>query len=224
MKAFISSPRGQMWLWAAVVLGLVLFATALSTLMLPYSRIVEERSAQDLTCLQIPFTQARAASIVESYDAEANAAARTLHFPGDTLFPIGYALLYSGLIGLVARRQPEAWLRFGLWAMLFPVVAMVFDWTENFFIVQMLTIGADQGSAAIPAWMPLVGGIAGSLKYLSLSVLTPAYGLAAIGRSFITRRPPLTAGAVVTYVIVAGLLLFNLSQLFTGVLPCLGGI
>ena len=219
MADFVLSDRGQRWLIGAALLGLVMFAFALSTLMLPYSRVIEERSPQDLTCLQIPFTQARATAIVESYDAEARAAVRALHFPGDTIFPVGYALLYSGLLGLIARRQTGAWRRVGLLAMLLPFGAMVFDWTENVFIVQMVNV-----EGAIPAWMPLLGSIAGSLKYLALSVLTPLYGLGAILRAVVARPTPLTVGALVTYAVAGSLLLFNLSQLFSGVLPCLGAV
>jgi len=73
--------------------------------MVPYSNVIEENNGKDLTCLQIPFTKSRAALIIGSFNEEARVAARSLHLPGDLLFPIGYALLYAGLIGLIIRKQ-----------------------------------------------------------------------------------------------------------------------
>jgi hypothetical protein len=218
MEAHLAAPRR---LYLMVFAGLLLFALSLSTLMLPYSRIIEENDGKDLTCLHVPFTRARAAAIIDSYNADARAAARALHLPGDMLFPLGYALLYSGLLGLIARRQEGWWRRAGKVAIFFPVAAMVLDWTENFFILRMLAVAGAEGSAAIPAWMPLFGGIAGALKYLLLAGLTPLYGLGAIVHSLVTRRPALTAGLALTYLVAALLLLFNLVQVVTGVVPCL---
>jgi hypothetical protein len=221
MPSFLESRRSFVWLVGMAVVGATLFTLALTTLMLPYAQIVEENSDQDLTCLQIPFTRTRAAEIIKSYDRETRQAARALHLPGDLIFPVGYALLYSALVGLVARRQDEKWLRLGLVVMTFPFTAMILDWIENFFIVRMLTISLDASTAAIPGWMPLLGGIAGSLKYLFLSLLTPLYGLSAIIRSLLRREPTLTPGLLFTYALVAALLLFNFVQTFTQVPACL---
>jgi hypothetical protein len=221
MLRFLESRSSVPWLVGFALLGAALFVFALSTLMLPYSQIVEEASNEDLTCLQIPFTQARAAEIIESYDREAREAARALHLPGDLIFPVGYALLYSSLIGLIARRQKGRWLRWGVVAMLFPFLAMILDWTENAFIVRMLDISLSESTAAIPAWMPLAGGLAGSLKYLFLSLLTPLYGLGAIIHSLIRGERPLTWGPLLTYGIAGALLLFNVAQTVTQVPGCL---
>lgn len=207
-----------------VCAGLLIFVLSLSTLMVPYSTTIDERGGKDLTCLQIPFTQSRAAEIINSYDSEARAAARRLHLPGDLIFPIGYALLYSGLIGLLIRRQEGRWLRIGLVVMLLPFIAMVLDWIENAFILRMLAIASQQSVEAIPAWMPALGGIAGALKYLFLSLLTPLFGLALIVWSLATRTPTLTLGLAVTYLVAFAMLGFSLFQLFTEIPPCLGSI
>jgi hypothetical protein len=205
-----------------VVAGLAIFALSLSLLMVPYSSVIEESGGKDLTCLQIPYTKARAAAIIDSYNNEARSAARALHLPGDLLFPIGYALLYGGLIGLIVRQQEGRWLRVGLIVMFFPFVAMVLDWVENAFILRMLTIATEQSTDAIPAWMPAVSGLVGTLKYLFLSLLTPLFGIALIVRSLVARQPALTVGLGVTYLFAFFMFAFSLFQLFTEVAPCLG--
>ncbi len=224
MEAFIKSVNSGRWLAAMVVAGLLIFTLALSTLMVPYSNVIEEHGGRDLTCLQIPFTTSRAAAIIDSYDSEARTAARSLHLPGDLIFPLGYALLYSGLIGLVIRRQEGRWLRAGLLAMFLPFAAMALDWIENLFILRMLAVATEQSAAAIPAWMPALGGLAGAFKYLFLSLLTPLFGLAAILWSLISRRPALSAGLVIIYLVAAAMFGFSLFQLFTEIPPCLGAL
>ena len=224
METAIKSPRSVHWLIGMIIVGLTIFVLALSILMVPYSSVIEENNGEDLTCLQIPFTKSRAELIINSYNDEARAAARSLHLPGDLLFPIGYALLYAGLIGLIIRKQEGQWLRVGLVIMFFPFVAMVFDWIENFFILRMLAIATEQTSAAIPAWMPAIGGIAGTLKYVFLSLLTPLFGMALIVWSIATRQPALTMGLVITYLITFAMLGFSLYQLFNDVVPCLSPV
>ncbi len=224
METLIRSPHAARWLAGMVVAGLVIFVSALSFLMIPYAGVIEERGGKDLTCLQVPFTQSRAAAVINSYDREARAAARTLHLPGDLLFPVGYALLYSGLIGLVVRQQEGWWLRAGLVVMLFPLAAMVFDWIENSLILRMLAIAVDQSTAAIPAWIPALGGFVGTLKYLLLSLLTPLFGLALIIWSVAIRRPRMTPGLAITYLVASGMFGFSVFQLFSEVLPCMGPI
>ena len=221
MEQFIKSPRSDRWFIAMAVAGLLIFSLSLSLLMVPYSTVIEENEGGDLTCLHIPFTKSRAAAILNSYNAEALEAAQSLHFPGDLIFPIGYALLYAGLIGLLLRGQQGWWLRAGLVVLALPFVAMLFDWIENLFILRMLAITAEEGAAAIPARLPLIGGIAGSIKYVALSLVTPLFGIALITRSTLTRQPPLTKWRIVTFLVALSLLAFNLVQLITGVLPCL---
>ncbi|MGB3717610.1 MAG: hypothetical protein WA996_24550 [Candidatus Promineifilaceae bacterium] len=224
MVTAIKSPHAVRWLIGMVVAGLAIFVLALSFLMVPYSGVIEEKGGKDLTCLQIPFTQSRAAAVINSYDDEARAAARSLHLPGDLIFPVGYALLYSGLIGLIVRRQEGRWLRVGAVVMLFPFVAMFLDWIENIFILRMLAIATEQSTANIPAWMPALGGLAGTVKYLFLSLLTPLFGLALIIWSVATRRPRLTLGLAITYLVAFGMFGFSLFQLFSEVPVCLGPI
>lgn len=221
MLTTIKSPDAESWFIGMVVVGLLIFILALTFLMVPYSKVIEENNGNDLTCLQIPFTKSRAAAIIDSFNLEANAAARSLHLPGDLIFPIGYALLYSGLLGLIVCHQEDRWLRFGLIAMSFPIIAMVFDWIENFFIIRMLAIAIEQSTDNIPSWMPLIGGIAGSLKYLFLSILTPLSGILLIIRSAVTQQPELNLGIGLTYLFVLAMLGFSLFQLFTDVVPCL---
>jgi hypothetical protein len=91
---------------------------------------------------------------------------------------------------------------------------------ENVFILRMLA--QSEGSAML-GWIPLLGGIAGSVKYLLLSVLTPLYGVAAVA-NLLRNRTALTIGAMLFYLFVVGMLLFNVYRLFSDVIPCLSGI
>ena len=160
--------------------------------------------------------------MTNNYDDEARAAARSLNLPGDLIFLVGYALLFSGLIGLIVSQQEGRWLRVGLVVMFFLFVAMIFDWIENTFILRMLAIAIEQSTVSIPAWMPAIGGIAGTLKYLCLSLLTPLFGMTLIIWSIIARKPALTICRAITYLITFAMLGFSLYQLFTDVVPCLG--
>ena len=224
MEARIRSPIARRWLLIMVVVGLMIFASSLSLLMVPYSSVIEETGGKDLTCLQIPFTTARAAEIINSYSDDARSAARSLHMPGDLTFPMGYALLYSGLIGLIVRHQEGRWLQIGLVVMFFPFMAMVLDWIENAFILRMLAIAAEESAESIQAWMPALGGLAGTLKYAFLSLLTPLFGMAVIAKSIVTNQPRPTVGLAITYLLAFGMFAFSLFQLFTEIPPCLGPI
>ncbi len=224
MEARIRSPIARRWLLIMVVVGLMIFASSLSLLMVPYSSVIEETGGKDLTCLQIPFTTARAAEIINSYSDDARSAARSLHMPGDLIFPMGYALLYSGLIGLIVRHQEGRWLQIGLVVMFFPFMAMVLDWIENAFILRMLAIAAEESAESIQAWMPALGGLAGTLKYAFLSLLTPLFGMAVIAKSIVTNQPRPTVGLAITYLLAFGMFAFSLFQLFTEIPPCLGPI
>ena len=88
----------------------------------------------------------------------------------------------------------------------------------------MLAIASEQSTANIPAWMPALGGLAGTVKYLFLSLLTPLFGLALIIWSVATRRPKLTLGLAITYLVAFGMFGFSLFQLFSEVPVCLGPI
>ena len=86
----------------------------------------------------------------------------------------------------------------------------------------MSAIATEQSSAVIPAWMPLIGGLVGTLKYLFLSLLAPVFGITLIIWSIATRQPTLSIGLGIIYLITFAMLGFSLYQLFTDVLPCLG--
>lgn len=70
--------------------------------------------------------------------------------------------------------------------------------------------------------MPVVGGLAWTLKYLFLSLLTPIFGMALIVWSVAARQPAFKFGFGITYLITFAMLGFSLYQLSTDVLPCLG--
>lgn len=218
MRIVLTDQKNIPYLIGGAVLGLLIFVLALTLLMLPYSRQIDESGGADLTCLQIPFTENKAQEIVASYGPEARAAARQLHLPGDLIFPVSYGLLYASLLALIVRKQEGSLLRLGMIAILFPLIAMIFDWLENLFILRMLVVYADPIRSA--PLLPLIGGIAGSIKYLFLSILTPLYGLAGIVALIVHRRIG-GISQILLYGVILSLLLFNPYQLITSVLPCI---
>jgi hypothetical protein len=160
----------------------------------PWAPVLGDR-LEELTCLQLAFTPARAAAVLASFSTEQREAIGHLLVPGDLVFAFGYGFLLTGLLGLLTLRLPATWQRAGSLMMWAPLAASVLDCAEDWFLYQVngAAVVTDTGLA------PLLGGVAASLKYLLLSGVTPAFGLAGSVRSFATDRRP---GALVLYALV----------------------
>lgn len=176
------------------LLGFAVFGYATGVLMAPWAPVIGERLAE-LTCFQLAFTAERALALLGSFSAEERAAIAALLVPGDLVFALGYGLLLSGLLGLLTLRLPPNWQRWGRLLTWAPLGASLLDCIEDLFLWQMAIAPLE----ADPGLAPRLAGIAAVLKYLLLSALAPAYGIAGSIRGLgIDRRP----GAIFIYLLV----------------------
>jgi len=176
------------------LLGVAIFAYATGVLMSPVVPVLGERLAE-LTCLQLAFTGARAAEVLGSFSPEQRAAIAQLMFPGDVVFAWGYGFLLTGLLGLLSLRLPPNWQGLGRVLMWTPLLASMFDSLEDWSLYQLAVAPAGSDLGVVP----LLGGIAATLKYLNLSVIAPAYGIAGSIRGVAHDR---RLGALVIYALV----------------------
>ena len=183
------------WLYIGMtLLGMALFGYATGVLMAADAAIIGPR-LPELTCLQLAFTPERAATVLGVFNEVERAAIGRLLIPGDLVFAFGYGFLLTGLLGLLTLRLPADWQRYGRVLMWTPLVASVLDCIEDAFLYQIVVAPA----GAEPALAPLLAGIAAVLKYLNLSVLAPAYGIAGSLRGLgFDRRP----AALLVYLLV----------------------
>lgn len=174
--------------------GVGIFGFATGVLMAPFASVLGDR-LPELTCLQVAFTGARFADVFGSFTPEQQAAIAQLLIPGDVVFAWGYGLLLTGLLGLLTLRLPGGWQRAGRVLMWTPLVASALDCIEDLFLHALAV--APAGSD--PGLLPLLAGIAATLKYLNLSVLAPAYGIAGSIKGMTHDR---RAGGLVIYLLV----------------------
>jgi hypothetical protein len=176
------------WLFGGAALaGFLLFGFAIGVLMGPPSQVVGDR-LPELTCLQVAFTPARFSRFFLAFPVPMRTAIGELLVPGDLVFAWGYGLLLAGLTGLLAMRLPGRWQSVGallLWA---PLVASTFDCVEDVFLWTMAQQLLADERATLAAALPLLAGIAATIKYLALVVVTPAYGLTGIAKGFAVDR------------------------------------
>jgi hypothetical protein len=183
------------WFFAAMtVLGVVIFGYATGVLMGPIVPVLGDRLAE-LTCLQLAFTGARAAEVLGSFSPEQRSAIAQLLIPGDLVFAWGYGFLLTGLLGLLTLRLPASWQRLGNVLKWTPLLASTFDCFEDLSLFRLAVVPAGSELGLVP----LLAGIAATLKYLSLSVLAPAYGIAGSIRGLSHDR---RIGALVIYALV----------------------
>jgi hypothetical protein len=182
LHALIVRPNAPWLFLATAVAGAGLFGFAIGALMLEPSAALGDR-LPELTCLQVAFTPARFSEVFLSFDAGARAAIPRLLAPGDMVFAWGYGLLLAGLTGLLTLRLTGGWQRAGVWVMWAPLVAATLDCVEDVFLYVMADGLLTDPGWAMPGALPLLAGIAASVKYFALSVVTPAFGLAGIVRA-----------------------------------------
>lgn len=177
------------------LVGVGVFAFAVGVLMLPHSAVLGDR-LPELTCLQVAFTPARATAIVSSFTAEQQLAVSRLLVPGDVTFAWGYGLVLAGLVGLLARRLEGRWQTAGAIVMWLPLVASLLDVTEDLFLHAIVATAIEHPAATVEPALPALAGIAATVKYVALAILTPAYSIAGILRGLMVDR---RAGALLVY-------------------------
>jgi len=198
LKRLIDMPRGG-WILSCVALsGIGVFIFAVAILMGPYAEAVGDRR-NELMCLQVAFTPARAAAVVQSFSPEAQQAIAALLVPGDVVFAFFYGLLLAGLVGLLARCLDGAWRRAGTIAMWFPLIASCFDVIEDLFLQVVVLQLINAPDATVSPMLTTFAGLAATAKYIALCGLTPAYSIGGIVRGIRTNR---RISAWIVYVLV----------------------
>jgi hypothetical protein len=183
------------WIFTVMTLvGVGVFGYATGVLMAPVAPVLGDR-LPELTCLQVAFTGARFTEVFGSFAPEQQVAIAQLLVPGDVVFAWGYGFLLTGLLGLLTLRLPASWQRAGRVLIWTPLLASALDCLEDLCLHALAV--APAGSD--PGFLPLLAGIAATLKYLNLSVLAPAYGIAGSIRGLTHDR---SAGALVIYLLV----------------------
>lgn len=196
--------------------GLALFVLAITALMGPSAGVIGDRTSE-LVCFQLAFTPDRANDILLSFSEEGRVAIGQLLIPGDFTLAWGYGLVLFGLTGLLAMRLPGKWMRAGAIFMWAPLLASLFDCVENVFLyasVQQVVTNPDAGLSALP---PLMAGVASVIKWVALSVVTPAYGIAGIVKGITTDR---RIGSWVVYLLLAQVLISMLLKPIQDIPPC----
>jgi len=191
----MNQSSGQAWIFAGMTLaGVAVFGFATGVLMGPHAAVLGDR-LPELTCLQVAFTGERFAGVFGSFTPAQQAAIAQLLVPGDVVFAWGYGLLLTGLLGLLTLRLPASWQRAGRFLMWTPLLAAALDCLEDLCLHALVV--APPG--AEPGLLPLAAGVAATLKYLNLSVLAPAYGIAGSLKGLAHDR---RAGALAIYLLV----------------------
>lgn len=174
--------------------GVGIFGYATGVLMGPFAPVLGDR-LPELTCLQVAFTGARFTAVFGSFTTEQQAAIAQLLIPGDVVFAWGYGFLLAGLLGLLTLRLPAAWQPAGRVLTWTPLLASALDCLEDLCLHALATAP----SGTDPGLLPLLAGVAATLKYLNLSVLAPGYGIAGSIKGLAHDR---RIGALVIYLLV----------------------
>jgi len=199
MQVLLRAPRISWVFVVAALAGVALFGFSTGVLMLPHAPPIGDRMAE-LTCFQLAFSGERATAIVLSFPPEARQAIARLLIPGDVTFAWSYGLLLTGLLGLLARRLSDGWLRAGAVFIWLPLVASALDCVEDVLLHRAVTLLIDDPAASVPALLPAAAGLAASLKYFCLSILTPGFAIAGSLRGLTCDRTP---SALVVYLLAS---------------------
>ena len=216
MEALLRRPGAPQLFLAITLAGFAVFGFAIGSLMLGPSELLGER-LPELTCLQVAFTPERYSAVFLSFTPEAQAAIRALLVPGDVVFAWGYGLQLAGLTGLLAMRLPLPWQKVGAVVMWAPLLASALDCIEDIFLYTLAGQLIDNPAAPVAAALPLLAGLAATLKYLALAVVTPVYGLAGIAKGIATDRG---ISALVLYAVFGVLLIMMILRPLQQIPPC----
>ena len=216
MEALFRRPRAPQLFIAMTMAGFAVFGFAIGSLMLGPSAVLGDR-LPDLTCLQVAFTPERYSTVFLSFTPEARAAIRALLIPGDVVFAWGYGLQLAGLTGLLAMRLPQQWQKIGALIMWAPLLASALDCVEDVFLYTAAGQLIDNPAVALSPVVSLLAGIAATLKYLALTVITPAYGLSGIVKGLTTDR---SFTAFLLYAVLGLLLISMILRPLQQIPPC----
>ena len=199
MQTLLRMPRAPLAFSLLSLSGVIVFALAVGVVMQPAAQVVGQERLSELVCLQLAFTPERAQSVLFAFSAESRAAIAELLIPGDAMLAWGYGLLLAGLTGLLAMRLPSKWMRVGAIAMWIPLLASTLDCIENVFLYAIVMGVVESPELQPVAMLTAIGGTVSTLKWIALSVLTPAFGFAGIVKGFTVDR---SFGAITVYVLL----------------------
>jgi hypothetical protein len=192
-------PRAPLAFSLLALSGVIVFALAVGVLMQPAAQLVGQERLSELVCLQLAFTPDRAQTVLMSFSPESRAAIAQLLVPGDATLAWGYGLLLAGLTGLLAMRLPGKWMRIGAIAMWMPLLASTLDCVENVFLYAIVMNAVEAPNLQPVPMLTALAGVAATLKWIALSILTPAYGFAGIVKGMSVDR---SAGAITVYALL----------------------
>ncbi len=217
MQHLLRAPRAPLSFSLVAVIGLSLFVLAVGVLSGPASAVVGMERLSELVCLQLAFVPERAIAVLLNFPPQARLAIAELLVPGDLVMAWGYGLTMMGLLGLLVMRLPGKWFQYGAILMWAPVVASIMDCTEDVFLYAIVGQVIVDESAEIAPVLTLLAGIAASLKYFALSVVSPVFGFAGIVKGITIDR---SLSAWVVYLLLAMVLLSMLSKPLQDIPPC----
>jgi len=200
MQQLLRAPRAPLIFSLMAVCGLGLFIFAIAVLMQPASSVVGQDRTSELVCLQLAFVPARAIEVVLRFTAEERVAISQLLVPGDIGLSWGMGLTLAGLTALLAMRLPGQWFRIGAIVMWAPLMASTFDSIEDIFLYTIVSQLAVDGGAEIAPVLPLLAGLAATIKFIGLIGLTPAFAVAGIIKGLTADR---SVPALITYALLA---------------------
>ncbi len=181
----MTSGRWRRWaLWASLALTLILFVV--------FRGIENQLQAAGVVALELAFTPARAAQIVQGWPAAGRSMARTalwLDFIFIVAYAGGLALLFRLLADHPALARWSSWLRRLAWA---PLLAGALDVIENSalfgVIAQIPPAGPPPPALAL---LTMGAGLCASLKFglVGLTLLIVAAAGGAVLRAHARRAP-----------------------------------
>ena len=216
MQALIRRPNAPWIFLFMAIAGSAIFGVAIGVFMGPPSVIIGER-LPEFTCLQVAFTADRFQSVFLSFPEAARLAYADILVPGDLIFAWGYGFQLAGLMGLLVIRLPGEWQRVGAWMFWAPLLASTLDCVEDVFLFALAQQLIADPASDIGALFPLLGGLAATVKYLALTVITPAFGLAGIVKGLSVDR---SIGAWCLYVVFGLLLVMMVLRPLQQIPPC----
>ena len=146
--------------WKKVILFSVLFA--IFFLLINFSGIgvaglLRITGGANILDFEFGYTYEKAYNMLTALGAEGRTFYITKILPMDYPFPLTYMLLYTGFIALLIKHTKQR--KSYVFLLFAPVLAMLFDWTENIGIITMLNSYPN-----LPEWAVTVASIFGMLK------------------------------------------------------------
>jgi len=209
-------PNAPLIFSGVALLGLGIFILAVGVLMGPPAGVVGERTSE-LVCLQLAFSPDRASEILLSFPPDGRVAIGQLLIPGDFALAWGYGLVLFGLTALLAMRLPGKWMRAGAIVMWVPLLASLLDCIENVFLYATVQQIVSNPEASVAAIIPAMAGLASVTKWIALSVVTPAYGVAGIIKGITTDR---RVTSWIVYLLLGQVLISMLIKPIQDIPPC----